>query len=276
MRRVQSVRALLTALFVATQVIGVVPLLCDHTKEIYQRAVAFTAAPSEAIPANAASDRIDPDGDLDDDCCALLREGVTIGLFVLMRRTVRPFTEQQIELVSTFADQAVIAIENVRLLDELRARTDQLAGSVQELQALGEVSQAVNSTLDLETVLTTIVAKAVQLSGTEAGAIYVFENEQREFHLRATYGMDHELIEALTQRHIGLDAPNITPAFLEGEPIQVPDLHEGSSSAANEIILRAGFRALLVTPLVRGEEIVGMLVWNPASSDRCSMNTSRA
>ena len=190
----------------------------------------------------------------------LLREGVTIGLFVLMRRTVRPFTEQQIELVSTFADQAVIAIENVRLLDELRARTDQLAGSVQELQALGEVSQAVNSTLDLETVLTTIVAKAVQLSGTEAGAIYVFDNEQREFHLRATYGMDHELIEALTQRHIGLDAPNITPAFLEGEPIQVPDLREGSSSAANEIILRAGFRALLVTPLVRGEEIVGMLV----------------
>jgi two-component system, NtrC family, sensor kinase len=190
----------------------------------------------------------------------LLREGVTIGLFVLMRRTVRPFTEQQIELVSTFADQAVIAIENVRLLDELRARTDQLAGSVQELQALGEVSQAVNSTLDLETVLTTIVAKAVQLSGTEAGAIYVFDNAQREFHLRATYGMDHELIEALTQRHIGLDAPNITPAFLEGEPIQVPDLREGSSSAANEIILRAGFRALLVTPLVRGEEIVGMLV----------------
>jgi signal transduction histidine kinase len=72
--------------------------------------------------------------------------------------------------------------------------------------------------------------------------------------------MDHELIEALTQRHIGLDAPNITPAFLEGEPIQVPDLREGISSAANEIILRAGFRALLVTPLVRGEEIVGMLV----------------
>jgi len=190
----------------------------------------------------------------------LLREDVTIGLFVLMRRTVRPFTEQQIELVSTFADQAVIAIENVRLLDELRARTDQLAGSVQELQALGEVSRAVNSTLDLETVLTTIVAKAVQLSGTEAGAIYVFDDAQREFHLRATYGMDHELIEALTQRHIGLDAPNITSAFLKGEPIQVPDLREGISSAANEIILRAGFRALLVTPLARGEEIVGMLV----------------
>ena len=134
----------------------------------------------------------------------------------------------------------------------MRTRTDQLAGSVQELQALGEVSQAVNSTLDIETVLSTIVAKAVQLSGTEAGAIYVFDNAQREFGLRATYGMDQELIEALTQRHIGLDEPNITPAFLAGEPIQVPDLRKAVSSAANEIVLRAGFRARLVTPLLRG------------------------
>src|SRR4029077_9364963 len=93
-----------------------------------------------------------------------------------------------------------------------------------------------------------------------AGAIYVFDNAQREFYLRPTYGMDQELIEALTQRHIGLDEPNITPALLAGEPIQVSDLREAVSSAANEIVLRAGFRARLVTPLLRGEEIVGMLV----------------
>jgi GAF domain-containing protein len=145
-------------------------------------------------------------------------------------------------------------------LDALRLRTDDLGRSVDELRALGEVSQAVNSTLDLETVLSTIVAKAVQLSGTEAGAVYVFDELRREFHLRATYGMDQELIEALTQQHIGLDEPNITPDFLEGEPIQVPDLREGVSSAANEIVLRAGFRARLVTPLLRGKEVVGMLV----------------
>jgi GAF domain-containing protein len=118
----------------------------------------------------------------------------------------------------------------------------------------------VNSTLDLETVLSTIVAKAAQLSGTEAGAIYVFDDAQREFHLRATYGMDRELIAALKQQHIGMDEPNVELALAEGEPIQVPDLREDTPSAANEIVLRAGYRARLVAPLVRGEDVVGMLV----------------
>ena len=129
-------------------------------------------------------------------------------------------------MVETFADQAAIAIENVRLLDALRQRTDELGRSVGELRALGEVSQAVNSTLDLETVLSTIVAKAVQLSGTEAGAIYVFDDRQREFRLRATYGMDQELIDALTQRRIGLDDPNVVQALAQPEPIQVADLRD--------------------------------------------------
>ena len=176
---------------------------------------------------------------------------------------VRPFTDTQIALVETFADQAAIAIENVRLLDELRQRTDDLGRSVGELRALGEVSQAVNSTLDLETVLSTIVTTAAQLSGTEAGAIYVFDDMQREFHLRATYGMDHELIEALTHQRIGLDEPNVVQALAQGEPVQVADLREGAPSAASEVIQviqRAGFRALLVAPLLRGEDVVGMLV----------------
>ena len=173
---------------------------------------------------------------------------------------VRPFTDNQIALVETFADQAAIAIENVRLLDTLRQRTDELGRSVGELRALGEVSQAVNSTLDLETVLSTIVTKAVQLSGTEAGAIYVFDDRQREFHLRATYGMDQGLIDALRQQHIGMDEPNFERAFAEGEPIQVADLREDAPSPANEIVLRAGYRARLVAPLLRGEDVVGMLL----------------
>jgi GAF domain-containing protein len=173
---------------------------------------------------------------------------------------VRPFTDKQIALVETFADQAAIAIENFRLLDALRLRTDELGRSVGELRALGEVSQAVNSTLDVKTVLSTIVAKAVQLSNTDAGAIYVLDDLQREFHLRATYGMDQELIDALTHQHIGLDDPNITPSLVQGEPIQVADLKEEAPNDINEITLRAGYRARLVAPLLGGEQLVGLLV----------------
>jgi GAF domain-containing protein len=100
----------------------------------------------------------------------------------------------------------------------------------------------------------------VQLSGTEAGAIYVFDELQREFRLHATYGMDQGLIDALMQQHIGLDDPNVREALAQPEPIQVADLKEEAFSDLNEITLRAGFRARLVAPLQAGEDVVGILV----------------
>jgi GAF domain-containing protein len=125
----------------------------------------------------------------------ILKGDTLLGVILIYRlEESRPFTDKQIALVKTFADQAAIAIENAQLLNELRQRTDQLGRSVGELRALGEVSQAVNSTLDLETVLSTIVAKAAHLSGTEAGTIYVLDEARREFHLRATCGMDQNLM----------------------------------------------------------------------------------
>jgi GAF domain-containing protein len=190
----------------------------------------------------------------------ILKTDELLGVILIYLLEVKPFTDKQIALVETFADQAAIAIENGRLLDELRQRTNDLGRSVEELRALGEVSQAVNSTLELETVLSTIVANAVRLSGTEAGAIYVFDDQQREFRLRATYGMDQELIDALTQQTIGMSEPYVAAVFAEREPLQVPDLQEGAPSPVNKVILRAGFRAVLVAPLIRGEDIVGLLV----------------
>ena len=190
----------------------------------------------------------------------MLKENELVGVIGIYRQEIRPFTDKQIELVKNFAAQAVIAIENARLLNELRQRTEELGQSVGELRALGEVSRAVNSTLDLEIVLSTIVAKAVQLSGTEAGAIYVFDEAQHEFHLHATYGMDQELIDALTQRRIRLDDPNVAQALAQPEPIQVADLQDEAPNEINEITLRAGFRARLVAPLMRGENVVGLLV----------------
>ncbi len=105
----------------------------------------------------------------------LLREGLALGYILIRRLEARPFSENQIALLKTFADQAVIAIENVRLFKELDERTHELTRSVGELKALGEVSQVVSSTLDLEAVLTRIVSHAVQLSGTDGGAIYEYD-----------------------------------------------------------------------------------------------------
>jgi two-component system, NtrC family, sensor kinase len=190
----------------------------------------------------------------------MLKEEEFVGAIVIFRQEVRPFSDKQIGLVTNFAAQAVIAIENTRLLNELRARTDELGRSVGELKALGEVSQAVNSTLDLETVLTTIVGRAVQLSRTDAGAIYVFEEERKEFRLHATYGMSETMIAAITDRHIGLGDANIGTATTWRKPIQVPDIRNEPTSPVNEIILREGYRGILIIPLLRPDHIVGALV----------------
>jgi two-component system, NtrC family, sensor kinase len=190
----------------------------------------------------------------------MLKDDEVIGAVAIYRQEVRPFTDKQIELVKNFAAQAVIAIENARLLNELRSRTGELAQSVGELQALGEVSQAVNSTLDLETVLTTIVGRAVELSHTDTGAIYVFDGERKEFRLHATYGMSEAMIAAISDRHIGLGHGNVGTAAAERRPVQVPDIRNEPASPVNEIILREGYRGILVIPLLRPDDIVGALV----------------
>ncbi|MFZ1951743.1 MAG: GAF domain-containing protein [Pseudolabrys sp.] len=189
----------------------------------------------------------------------MLKENELIGTIAIYRQEVRAFTEKQIELVTNFAAQAVIAIENTRLLHELQARTGELAQSVGELRALGEVSQAVNSTVDLETVLTTIVAKATQLSSTEAGAIYVFDDGAQEFRLRATHGLDDSAVAEIRDRHIRIGETAIGEAALRRVPIQIADIQNDPSTTL-DIIVRAGFRALLIVPLLSADQIVGALV----------------
>jgi signal transduction histidine kinase len=189
----------------------------------------------------------------------MLREGIPVGVLVLTRSEVQPFTDKQIELVETFADQAVIAIENVRLFDEVQARTRELAQSVEELRALGEVSQAVNSTLDLQTVLSTIVAKAVQLSGTDGGAIYVFDELEQLFRLRATYGFGEDLVAAVQDQHIGA-SDAIRQVTEDRQPQEIADIRDEPPSPLREIAMRAGYRARLTVPLVGTDKVVGALV----------------
>jgi GAF domain-containing protein len=190
----------------------------------------------------------------------MLKGDDLVGTITIYRLELKPFTDTQIALVETFADQAVIAIENVRLFEDVQARTRELAQSVRELQALGEVSQAVNSTVDLETVLTTIVAKATQLSSTEAGTIYVFDDAAQEFRLRATYGMDDKIIAEIKDRKLHIGETAIGTAAEQRMPIQIADVQNDPSSLVLDVIVRAGFRALLVVPLLGADRILGALV----------------
>jgi signal transduction histidine kinase/HAMP domain-containing protein len=143
---------------------------------------------------------------------------------------------------------------------KIQLRTRELAQSVEELRALGEVSQAVSSTLDLETVLNTIVAKATQLSGTEAGAIYVHDDTKDEFALRATYGMSEAFVAELARQGVGFGESTVARAAMQRAPVQVADLKEAKPAALQEVILRAGYRALLVIPLLSRDKVMGALV----------------
>ena len=144
---------------------------------------------------------------------------------------------------------------------KIETRTRELAQSVSELRALDEVSQAVNSTLDLQNVLTTIVTKAVQLSGADSGSIYVFDDQKQQFLLRATHGMEQAMIAELLKQRIGLDNTSVPIAIRQGEPIHIPDILEELPNPINAIVLRAGYRAQLAAPLTGpGGQIVGLLV----------------
>jgi GAF domain-containing protein len=195
----------------------------------------------------------------------LRQQGEFIGYLNSRRIEVRPFTPAQIKLLETFADQAVIAIENVRLFQELEARTGELARSVGELKALGEVGQAVSSTLDLQTVLSAIVGHAVQLSGTSGGVIYEFDEAAQEFHLRASFRMEGEIVQALqvTPVRPGQGATGQTATVRA--PVQVPDIleeREYTGTRVRPMLARLGYRSVLAVPLLREERILGALtVW---------------
>jgi len=194
----------------------------------------------------------------------MLRAGEFLGLIGIVRYEVRPFTASQIALLETFADQAAIAIENERLLTELQSRTDQLTRSVNELRALGEVGQAVSSTLDLETVLTTIVSRAAELAGTDGGAIYEYDDAAEQFWLRAEHGLAGSLIAARREVGILKGAGAVGRLAVTREPIQITDIaDEGAyQSHLRGVLLTAGVRSLLAVPLLREDRLIGGLVVN--------------
>jgi GAF domain-containing protein len=195
----------------------------------------------------------------------MIRDGRPIGAISVARRVVRPFTDKQIALLETFADQAVIAIDNVRLFKELEARTQALARSVDELTALGDVSRALSSTLDLETVLQTIVTRANELAGTDGCTIYEYDEPAEVFRLRASRYADPG--EAETLDPIGRATPIprgqglVSRAAASRQPVQVPDITVEASyeSPVRGPLVQAGHRAILTVPLLLEEHVIGAL-----------------
>jgi two-component system, NtrC family, sensor kinase len=191
----------------------------------------------------------------------MIHEGRPIGVVSVSRGTAGPFSDRQITLLQTFADQAVIAIENVRLFKELQARTAELMRSVEQLTALGEVGQAVSSSLDLETVLTTIVSRAVQLSGLDMGVVFEYDEDSEEFAQRAATEQAGALAEARRTARIRRGEGVVGRTAVTLQPAQVPDItvtgaYEGR---LRETLIESGVRAVLAVPMVRDARLIGCL-----------------
>jgi two-component system, NtrC family, sensor kinase len=192
----------------------------------------------------------------------LLHRGRPIGAIAVSRPNPGVYSEAAIEQLRTFADQAVIAIENARLFKELEARTAALGRSVEQLTALGEVGRAVSSTLDLETVLTTIVSRAVQLSGLDGGVVFEYDGAAEEFVHRAATETGGRLAEARRATRVRKGEGVVGRTAITLEPVQVPDItvpgaHE---SRHRENLIESGIRAVLAVPMVREEQLIGCLV----------------
>jgi GAF domain-containing protein len=192
----------------------------------------------------------------------LLRHDEAVGAIAVTRHEPGGFTDDEIALLQTFADQAVIAIENARLLSELQARTQELTQSVDQLTALGEVGQAVSSSLDVDTVLNTIVGRAVELAGADGGTLYEYDERTETFELRVATNVDADVRRLQRTSHLRLGEGAVGMAGATREPVQIPDIAiDGAyDSRLRAALLRAGTRALLAVPLLREARIVGGLV----------------
>ena len=190
----------------------------------------------------------------------MLLDDEVVGVLLLWRSRVSPFDEHSCTLVTTFAAQADIALRQVQLVRELETRGDELTSRVAQLEALNEVSHAVSSSLELDQVLAAVVATAVELSGTEGGSLFEYDEDSRLFLLRTAHGTDPALVDRLRETRIGLEGSLVGRAAVEARTLQVPDLDDAVLDQHQAALHAYGWRSLLVVPLLRETHVVGALV----------------
>ncbi|HEX6080960.1 MAG TPA: GAF domain-containing protein, partial [Methylomirabilota bacterium] len=190
----------------------------------------------------------------------LLRDDAAVGAMVVRRLDVQPFTDQQIKLLETFADQAVIAIENVRLFQELQARTHDLSQSLEETGALSEVIRAVSSSLDLREVLDTVARQAIALSGADGCGIFELRPGRKAFDVVVSQGLSADFVNAVLQLSVGIDQGTISRASDSGEAVQIADVEVARDYPFRTLFLQEGLRSVLTVPMGGGDDVVRGIV----------------
>jgi two-component system, NtrC family, sensor kinase len=188
----------------------------------------------------------------------LSREGIVIGVFILTRDEVNPFTDRQIELATAFADQAVIAIENTRLLNELRQRTTDLSESLERQTATSKVLEVISrSAFDLRAVFETVVESSVRLCGADRAFIFRFDGEL--LRVAAAFNTPEKLKDFVSQNPIrpGRDSAS-GRAALERRMIHIPDvLADPEYSYVPQDV--EAIRTNLAVPILKGDDLLSAI-----------------
>jgi GAF domain-containing protein len=195
----------------------------------------------------------------------LLREGSPIGVLALTRSQVQPFSEREIELITTFADQAVIAIENVRLFDEVQARTRELSEALEQQTATSEVLRVISSSPgDLQPVFQAMLENATRICEAKFGSMYLYEGDA--FRFVAQHNAPLAFVEARTRDPIVRPPPD-TPLARVAATMQVSQITDmrtiPSYVSQDPFVVSAvelgNYRAVLAVPMVKENELIGSI-----------------